>query len=155
MQIVHLNIWGVFLDLSKAFRRVLHDGLLFRLKRLSLSGKYYSLMNSFPGNRQLRVILNVHLLKWSPIKLGISQGSNLSSLIFSLYINVSLIANFLSLIDYSPIANFLSMIFENLELNKLNWLNAKVIIIKKPVNWFVEQINLLVSIWWQLWHLVS
>ena len=38
---------------------------------------------------------------------------------------------------------------------QLNSLNAKVVIKKKPVNWFAKQINWLVSTWWQLWHLIS
>ena len=36
-----------------------------------------------------------------------------------------------------------------------NSLNAKVAIIQKPFNWFVEQINWLVSISCQLWRLMS
>ena len=42
-----LEVRGVFLDMSKAFDRVWHECLLFKLKRLGLSGKYYGLINSF------------------------------------------------------------------------------------------------------------
>ena len=36
-----------------------------------------------------------------------------------------------------------------------NSLNAKVSIILKPVNWITKKINWLVSIWWQICHLMS
>ena len=37
----------------------------------------------------------------------------------------------------------------------LNSLNTKVAIILEPVSWFVLQINWLVSVWLQLWRLMS
>ena len=37
----------------------------------------------------------------------------------------------------------------------LNLLNAKVAIIYKAIAWFAEQINWLVSLWWQLWCLMN
>ena len=36
-----LEVRGIFLYMSKAFDRVWHEGLLFKLKGLGLSGKYY------------------------------------------------------------------------------------------------------------------
>ena len=45
-----------------------------------------------------------------------------------------------------------ALIFFNFPFNSLN---AKIAMIQKPINWFAEQINWLVSIWWQLWCLLS
>ena len=42
-----LEVRGIFLDMSKASDRVWHEGLLFKLKRLGLSEKYYGLINYF------------------------------------------------------------------------------------------------------------
>ena len=42
-----LEVRGVFLDLSKAFDKVCHNGLMYKLKRLGISGKYYGLIHSF------------------------------------------------------------------------------------------------------------
>ena len=46
-----LKVRGIFLDFAKAFDRVSHESLLFKLKRLGLSRKYYDLINSFFRNR--------------------------------------------------------------------------------------------------------
>ena len=67
-----LEVWGIFLDMSKVFSRVWHEGFLFKLKRLRLSGQYYGLINSFLRNRHQRVVFNGRSSKWSPIKAGIN-----------------------------------------------------------------------------------
>ena len=36
-----IEVRGVFLDLSKAFDKVWHDGLMYKLKRLGICRKYY------------------------------------------------------------------------------------------------------------------
>ena len=82
-----LEVRGIFLDMSKAFDRVWHEVLLFKLKRLGLSGKFHGLMNSFLSNRRQRVMLNGQSSKWSPIKAGVPQGSILGPLFFLVYIN--------------------------------------------------------------------
>ena len=65
-----LEVRGIFLDMSKAFDRVWHEGLLFKLKRLGLSGKYYGIINSFLRNRHQRVVLNGHRPGGLPSKQG-------------------------------------------------------------------------------------
>ena len=49
---------AVALDISKAFDRVWHAGLLHKLKAYGLSGQIFGLISSFLSNRQLRVILD-------------------------------------------------------------------------------------------------
>ena len=82
-----LEVRGTFLAMSRAFDRVWHEGLLFKLKRLGLSEKFYGLINSFLSNRRQRVILNGQSSKWSPIKTGVPQESILGPLFFLDYIN--------------------------------------------------------------------
>ena len=53
-----LEVKGVFLTLSKAFDKVWHDGLMYKLKRLGVYGKYNELIHLFLNYRQQRVILN-------------------------------------------------------------------------------------------------
>ena len=42
---------GVLLDISKAFDRVWHDGLIFTLRQNGASGNLFQLMNSFLSGR--------------------------------------------------------------------------------------------------------
>ena len=47
------------LDISKAFERVWHSGLLHKLKSFKISGKIFGrLISSFLSNRQLQVVLD-------------------------------------------------------------------------------------------------
>ena len=48
---------AVALDISKAFDKVWHAGLLLRLRSYGISGQIFGLICSFLSNRQLRVVL--------------------------------------------------------------------------------------------------
>ena len=72
---------------SKAFDKVWHDGLMYKLKRLGICGKYFRLIHSFLNDRHQRVVLNGQYSNWSKIKAGVPQGSILGPLFFLVYIN--------------------------------------------------------------------
>ena len=57
------EVGGVFLDISKAFDKVWHEGIIHKLKRNEISGNLLSLLTDFRRNRKQRVILilNVYL----------------------------------------------------------------------------------------------
>ena len=57
MQIL-LEVRGVFLDMSKAFDKVWHDGLLFKLRHMGIYGEHHGLIESFLSDRFQRVLLN-------------------------------------------------------------------------------------------------
>ena len=80
-----LEIRGV--DISKAFDRVWHDGLLFQLKQNSVSGNLFGLIKSFLSDRVQRVTLNGKTSDWECIRAGVPQGSILGPLFFLIYIN--------------------------------------------------------------------
>ena len=46
-----LDLRGIFLNLSKAFDRVLHKGLIHKLKNIGIDGKLLSLIESFLHNK--------------------------------------------------------------------------------------------------------
>ena len=77
----------VYLDISKAFDRVWHDGLAYKLKRSGVSGQLLSLIQSFPKDRKLRTVLNRKCSIWGNISAGVPQGSILGPLFFLVYIN--------------------------------------------------------------------
>ena len=82
-----LDSRGVFLDISKAFDRVWHDGLIFKLKSYGVSGPLISLLQNFLSDRYQRVVLNGQSSEWKLIKAGVPQGSILGPLFFLIYIN--------------------------------------------------------------------
>ena len=49
---------GVFLDMSKAFDKIWHQGLIFKLKSPGVSDSLLNLIDSFFSNRFQRVLLN-------------------------------------------------------------------------------------------------
>ena len=53
-----LNVRSVYLDISKAFDRVWHDGLIFKLRRCGVSGQLLSPVESFLADRKQRTVLN-------------------------------------------------------------------------------------------------
>ena len=75
------------LDISKAFDRVWHAGLLHKLKSYGISGQIFALISSFLSNRRLSVVLDGKSLQEYPVNVGVPQGSILGPTIFLLYIN--------------------------------------------------------------------
>ena len=78
---------SVYLDISKAFNRVWHEGLIYILHSCGLSGNVLSLLQSFLDNRKQRTALNGRASKWGSISAGIPQCSIPGPLIFLVYIN--------------------------------------------------------------------
>ena len=84
---IPLDTRGVFLDISKAFDRVWHDGLIFKLKSYGISGNVLILVENFLSGRYQRVVLDGQNSEWAEIAAGVPQGSILGPLFFLVYIN--------------------------------------------------------------------
>ena len=78
----------MFLDISKAFDRVWHDDLIYKLKRCGVSGRFLALTVSFPGDGKQRTALNDQCSCWGDTSGRSAPGLSLiGPLIFLLYIN--------------------------------------------------------------------
>ena len=82
-----LEVRSVFLDISKAFDKLWHEGLLFKLRSMGISGELYNLLGNYLSGRFQRVILNGQTLLWRPVIADVSQDSILDPLLFLVYIN--------------------------------------------------------------------
>ena len=70
-----LEASGIFLELSKAFDKVWHKRLLFKLESSEIRGKLLNLLEDYLSYRFQRVLLNGQESSWLPIRTGVTQGS--------------------------------------------------------------------------------
>ena len=81
------EVRGVFLDISKAFDKVWHKGLIHKLKQNGICGPLLKILIDFLKSRKQRVVLNGQHSSWSDVLAGVPPGSILGLLLFFIYIN--------------------------------------------------------------------
>ena len=62
---------AVALAISKAFDRVWHAGLLYRVRSYGISGQIFGLISSFLSNRRLRVLRDRKSSQEYPVNAGV------------------------------------------------------------------------------------
>lgn len=75
---------SVFLDVSQAFDKVWHAGLLYKIKT-TFPLKYFSILKSYLTDREFRTKIGEETSQNYPIKAGVPQGSVLGPILYLLY----------------------------------------------------------------------
>ena len=78
---------STFLDISKAFDKVWHEDLLFKLETIGISGSLPKLFQTFLNDKQQRVVLDGQHSNWAPVLADFLQGLILGPLLLLVYIN--------------------------------------------------------------------
>ena len=81
---MELEVKIFFLNLSKAFDKVWHEGIIFKLKKNGISCKHLYILSHFLTNRKQMVVLNVQNSSSTNVHIGSLQGSIYSTSIINL-----------------------------------------------------------------------
>lgn len=73
------------IDVEKAFDRVWHKGLLFKLIKKEVPGYLIKILNSFLSNRIFKVRVGLSLSSNRSIRYGVPQGGVLSPVLYNVY----------------------------------------------------------------------
>ena len=77
----------VSLDAIAAFDRVWHQGLIYKLKKIGISGKLLTWFKNYLKDRKQRFVIEGQTSEYISIRCGVPQGSILGPLLVLIYFN--------------------------------------------------------------------
>jgi hypothetical protein len=81
------KVCAIFFDVKAAFDKVWHNGLLFKLTKMSVPLYLIEWIQDFLSDRHFSIKVNGTTSEFKTIKMGVPQGAVLSPLLFSIFIN--------------------------------------------------------------------
>lgn len=81
------EVQAVFCNITKAFDRDWHKGLIHKLRNARFASKILKWFSDFLSNRRQRVVLNGNASGFECISAGVPQSSILGPFLFLIYIN--------------------------------------------------------------------
>ena len=78
---------AIFLDISSAFDKIWHKGLISKLTQIGINGKLLNTFESYPSNRSQITVIDGCKSQNLKLSAGCPQGSKLGPLSFIIYIN--------------------------------------------------------------------
>lgn len=97
----HRPLFTCFIDLSKAYDRINHCFLWYKLLNSEISGKFIRLVRNMYKQSKSCVKVNACLSEYFDQKIGLRQGCVLSPMLFNIFIND--LAKFLNAPDNDPV----------------------------------------------------
>ena len=77
----------IYTDFSKAFDKVSHNKLFFKLQSLGIKGNLLQGIKDFLTNRRQRVRVHHEFSNWEVVSRSVPQGSVLGAILFVCFIN--------------------------------------------------------------------
>ena len=77
----------VFCDVSKAFDKVWHKGLIFKLCQYGIDGDLFNWISDYLDDRKQRVVIRSCMSSFKRANAGVPQGSVLGPLLFLIFVN--------------------------------------------------------------------
>ena len=81
------KVYACFIDLKKAFDKVWHLGLYYKLHQMNISTNFYNIIKSMYTENEICFKYNNRITKFLKSNIGVKQGDNLSATLFNMYIN--------------------------------------------------------------------
>lgn len=127
---------GIFFDISKAFDKVWHNGLIYKLINLNIPSYILKYVTDFLKNRVYRVNVDNSFSEFRKILCSVPQGSVLGPLLFLVYINDIPLADSKHMSYSSLFADDLSTIFF---YKKKSFITSKIkTYLKSLVEWLFK-----------------